>query len=403
MGRHVVGRTGLLVGLVLVLVTLAGCGGLQTAEDIPTGDEARTGYAELDGVAGTVEYRYNSTETSSVTRASVITRPDAGVTRREILAPAQLTGDITVTNGSVYWRYDASANTATRTSLGASGPVNTSNAGFVRSVFANLTSSGTGSLVADPALPVGPLNINGEEGSQTAIEFMGETKFDVEYAGTETVAGRQTHVVELGHVNATGDGLSTYVENATYWFDAEYFLPLKVTTTLSIDGERTRAIKRYTNVTFPGDLGSERFQFTPPANATVETQSVPRPATFETAAAAARRVSFDVATPTVPPGYDLETARVSQFQNRTTVSLTYENATSEFSVVTRNPPISALDGRTVSLGPVNATTVTVDDITVYRWQCSGVEYTVRGNLSTGGVQEIARDAATACPEASGAS
>jgi hypothetical protein len=114
-------------------------------------------------------------------------------------------------------------------------------------------------------------------------------------------------------------------------------------------------------------------------------------------AAAAANVTFDVVEPEVPTGFDLETARVSRFRNRTTVSLRYANATHEVTVATRDPPLdSDADGETVSLGTVNVTTSSFTDITALRWQCDGLGYTVTGNLSSAEIRDVARDAATAC-------
>jgi outer membrane lipoprotein-sorting protein len=397
MNQHVVKRSGFHLVFLISLVSLAGCGGLQPADDVPTGQDAVDGHAALEAIEGTVEYRYKSAETVSNTSVSVVKRPKQGMTRQEFLAPPRLAGDITVTNGSIYWIYDASKNVATRTALGTSGPVNTSDAVFTQRLFSNLTGSSSEPVVADPPLPVGPLSVTADGPAATPVDLVGPSEFVIEYAGTETVADRRTHVIKLDPVNATNEEPGAYVKNATYWFDAEYFHPLKTTSVLTIGGERTRVTRLYRNVTFNPDIASTRFQFDPPPNATVETQSVPRPKTFDTAAGAAESVNFGVARPDVPPGYDLQTARVSRFRNRTTVSLQHGNGTHELSAVTRNPPLdTGPDGQTVSIGPVNATVTTLSEVTVYRWQCDGLGYTVRGNLPTDELREIARDAATTC-------
>jgi outer membrane lipoprotein-sorting protein len=220
-------RNGVGLFLLFVLVVSAGCSGLSPADtDVPTGSEARDGYATFQSVEGTVEYRYQSAEDTSNTTVRVVKRPKQRMTRQEFLSPPDLAGDETVTNGSVYWLYDASENTVTRTSLGESTPSNTSNVEFVQQVFSNLTGSGDDSVVTDPPLPVGPLSTGGDSPGVTTADVVGPTQFTVEYAGTETVAGRPTHAVELAPVNGTGvDTPGSYIENATYWFDAEYFSP----------------------------------------------------------------------------------------------------------------------------------------------------------------------------------
>jgi outer membrane lipoprotein-sorting protein len=382
--------------LFVVLLAFAGCSALQPGDaGVPTGTEASEGYAALESVEGTVEYRDQSAASASMS-VRLLTRPKRGMTRQEVRGPPSLAGDVTVSNGSVTWLYDASENAVTRVSLDGLTLSNTGTSEFVRRVFSNLTGSGERSVVADPPLPVGPLSARGGSGTTTA-DLAGPTRLAVEYLGTKTVAGRRTHGVEIDPIDATDGSLGGYVENATYWFDAEYFYPLRTTTVIAIDGDRMRTTRLYRSVTFNAGVTAATFQYDPPPDATVRTPPETRTRTFGSVAGAAANVDFDLPDPEVPSGFDLAEARVSRVENRTTVAARYTNATRELTVSVGHPsPDLRPEGESVPLGPVSATETSAFGDTVVRWACEGLGYTVRGNLSRPALREVARDVAASC-------
>lgn len=385
--------------ILLVSVALAGCASLSGGgSDVPSGADAADGHAALESIEGTVEYTHQSAGNTSTTTVRVVKRPSERMSWGRFRAPPRLAGDLSVTNGSVSWLYDASAERVTRLPLDDVNVSDTGNAAFARRVFGNLTDSGESAVVANPSLPVGPLDFGGGDPALTTADLAGPTEFAITSLGTKTVAGRETHGVELEPVaGERDDGLGQYVVNSTYWFDAEYFHPLAVETVISIDGSVTRSTRTYRNVTFNPEIRPGRFQFEPPDDATVTTPPRTSRTTYETVAGAAENVRFDVPAPDVPAAYDLSSATVSHRGNATTVALDYENATHELTVLTRAPPYPAVpDAESVSLGPVNATASSVLDSTVYRWACDGLGYSVRGELPRAELRPIARSVAAAC-------
>lgn len=116
-------------------------------------------------------------------------------------------------------------------------------------------------------------------------------KYDVEYNGTERVAGRKAHVLDVEAKNETVEkGISAIVGDTKYvyaletsdpreeyltveqtlWIDAEYEFPLKERVVYDGPGEeRIVMTESYESVTFNGGLDDETFAFVPPENATV--------------------------------------------------------------------------------------------------------------------------------------
>ncbi|SEH11586.1 Outer membrane lipoprotein-sorting protein [Natronorubrum sediminis] len=115
--------------------------------------------------------------------------------------------------------------------------------------------------------------------------------YDLEYQGTETIADREAHVldveakdeaVEAGLSILVGDTEYVYaletvdpddeldVVEQTIWIDTEYAFPLKEHLVVDDpDGDRHELTERYETVSFNQDLGDETFDFEPPANTTV--------------------------------------------------------------------------------------------------------------------------------------
>ncbi|WP_049925219.1 LolA family protein [Halopiger goleimassiliensis] len=118
--------------------------------------------------------------------------------------------------------------------------------------------------------------------------------YDLEYQGTEEVAGREAHVlgvdlrseaVKQGVSVLLGDTEYVYaletveapdeidVVEQTIWIDAEYDYPLQERQVFEFgDGERYEMVERFETVSFNGDLDDELFEFEPPENVTVESR-----------------------------------------------------------------------------------------------------------------------------------
>jgi outer membrane lipoprotein-sorting protein len=398
------------VVLFVLLVVLSGCMGLGGDESsAPDGETAAQGYDSLESVEGTVEIRTvvdsDPTTDNDTTTIHSVRRPGEGLVRQEFISPSGRAGDVTASNGSVTWIYNATTNEVLRFTIGNESAANTSLATLVERVFGNLSTSEEDAAIVAPLRPIARSSSDTQTGSATTGFFGGGTqRVNLTYLGTETIAERQTHRVRLTPTNASEDSTSTsdtggiaqHIQNVTYWFDAEYFHPLRTETVVRIDGNVTRSVQAYRNVTFNTDPDPETFQFDPPANATV--RSSPAPRSFDSVAAASETVDFAVADPDPPEGFAFETAQVLRSENRTTLSVRYSDGTDSFAVSSQRPPFDGREGERVSLGPVNGTRVTSGELVAVAWRCGDTEYVVSGRLPVETAESVAREAVAVCPD-----
>ena len=262
----------------------------------------------------------------------------------------------TISNGTTTWIYDSESNTVTTTRHDASGG--------------------------------GAFNLTNSERVRKLLD-----EFEVESAGTDTVAGRDAYVLELAATNETVDDVE--YEEYRLWIDAEYWYPIKHSTTISTDGSGDTALAdetfestvEFESIEFNTGVGDERFEFTPPEDATVTDRQI---TTFASASAAAEAAPMDVSLPDdLPVDHELEHATLEEHEGNATVSLSYRKGEEEyFSVmITQSEPVSQR-GESTELDGVEATLDTLGDRTSLQWSCDGLAYTVFGPFGEETIREI---------------
>lgn len=351
-------------------------------------------YEAVDAVSGTrtTTIERNGTVESERTY-SVRVRPGTGAKRISLVSGTERKYETEVSNGSVLWLYDRDANDVTRLPL-TGVPDDASRADRIERLFAALAVTGTdGETPADPPtvepLPVVPAS--GVDGSAAGAR---SATFDVSYEGTETVAGREAHVLRVAPAAEAADGFEQ-----TLWVDAEQFYPLERRTAWTADGERTVVTTTYEEVTFDPALDDDVFRPDVPENATLRTPDTPETTTYRSVEALRGATDVSVPDPDVPPTMALT------YATRTTgdvsgVGLRYANDTSLVTLAKYDFTFAAepgdervtVDGHTAEL--TRGATVTLS------WNCESYRYTVRGRgVSTGTVVDVARS--VGCPGAGG--
>ncbi|GAB7119375.1 outer membrane lipoprotein carrier protein LolA [Natrinema pallidum] len=222
------------------------------------------------------------------------------------------------------------------------------------------------------------------------------------YRGTETVDGRETHVVEtqppaedtgpaiglvvgdtefLVKLRATSDP-EALSATRTVWIDDEYRYPIKERNTTRIDGEVYHELTvTYEDLALDTGLEPGTFTYDPPADATVTTEGVGPDGVFESRSAAEEFAPYDLPEPTVPDSYVLDRITVVETAERfgTTTTLWYTDP----NVVARELYVAVKEVQridTAALEPIE-----FDGHTAYRrdggkrsifWQCDGLNYEV---------------------------
>ncbi|TYT62442.1 LolA family protein [Natrialba swarupiae] len=267
-----------------------------------------------------------------------------------------------------------------------------------------------------------------------AIQYSPETfleSTEPEYVGTDTVDGRETHVVEIHAVeNATDDGglgvlvgdteyvlgsaddvdAANVTTTVTWWIDVEATYPIKEQVVTEYDEPRQHALERertvrtvtYEDVRFDEPIPDDRFAFDPPAGTdVVEPIDSVEVSTIDEADDA---VPFSVSEPTLPDGYELVIVTASEFDGDATVQFLYRDGDSLeddeiLGRITERPP--AYDPEDVDrdgVGDVDGAFVSTPMGTTLVWHCGDVRYELTPDVDDGG-EELALEAAESmgCP------
>lgn len=339
-------------------VLLAGCSGFQpgdgglspadlSAEEI--GEQIQQKYEEIDTYTATVTTEMSMGNGSQTTTANVWVNQSSGEMRYEYVEPSSQAGTVVVSNGSTTWHYDESANTVRKMDLGGLGDL-----------------GGAGA-----AMNYGRMVENVVE------------NFDVSFDGTATVDDRETYVLSLTPKgNATG---LAAMGNQTLWVDQGSWFPVKQRATASFADQSVEVTTTYTDLTLDADVPAERFEFEPPANATVTGTDLPDTARYDSIAAAERNVSLDLVEPgSVPDGYELERVTTTDADEYTTAALIYGNGTDRLRVgqSTRAGGVGVpADAENVTVAGTEGTYSELGANGVVRWSCGDRGLTVSGPLS----------------------
>jgi len=375
------------VGVFAVFLVSAGMfaafgGDTDASEPEPIGGNAAETYAAIDGVSATVTTEFEGPNSSSRTVMAVKERPDSQyLYQRTIEGPGNRTS--IYANGSTMWLYDRDADTATRQELPAALGNGTSTGERVADIFAAINAQRDATDGDPDERGVSPLPV--VSGPATAEPPVGgpsqnATEYDVTYLGTDTVDGRETHVVRINGT-LSGANASSLLTNVTQklWIDADRYYPLKYDQRYWIDGERYRVEMTYSNVTFDPGLTNATFRFDPPPNVTVEERVVPESTTYESRGALALAAEMSVPDPTPPPGFEPDAFRRTTGEARS-VELVYANATAELSVTKSNRTgVVAIDDETREV--VDGREVSYDELgglAFAAWECDGYRYSVYG-------------------------
>lgn len=356
----------------------------------PIGHNASERVADLDGLAATVEtatVRDNRTTARLVQR--VERRPRTGAVRIEPVDAPERKRWLTVSNGSTMWQYSRSQNRVKKLvspDLVALDEIEQREGEWVERLFRRLDVSPEAvnrTQRANTTVQVSPLPVV-PPGDRTAPSppSLNNSLFRLEYRGTDRVADRQTYVLRIESVDETDARVTNYTQ--TLFVDTEWFVVLRKHTEGTVDGSRFEQTRTYRNVSFNPGLDDDRFAFSPPPGATVETVDVPSEpvTTYRSLAALRDAVEMSVPEPAVPPTLEFQVATLRELDN-SVVQMEYANATTRVVVAKRQKTggltrVQTADEESVD---IDGREGIYDEGVVSRtlsWQCDDVAYTVTG-------------------------
>ncbi|MBV0925908.1 outer membrane lipoprotein carrier protein LolA [Halomicroarcula limicola] len=352
---------------------------------------------ERPSVDANVTERYRSVDALTGTQTTTM-RTDGTVTSRTVADVTLVPGtdrrrirfrnasdrryERQVSNGSTLWLHDTDANAVTVVEL-TGPPTDSQTAARLQGLVAaaGLTDgSGRPQSVGVSPLPVLPRHTG------IAPRTSAGGNYAVEFAGTDTVSGRSTYLIEI----APASNRSEAHYRQRLWVDTERFYPLRKQTTWTADGVRRSVTTAYTNVTVNPNLSKDEFRPEFDDNATVRREDSPTTEWYRSRTALEVRSSLSVPDPTVPPAFELV------YATRTTgridgVGLRYAADGRELTVAKFNYTINVspderdatIDGQPASFdrGPTASIS----------WDCNGYGHTVRGKgVEPDRLTEVAR-------------
>ena len=326
--------------LVAVLAVTAGCASAISGDPNPEriADQAQQRMDDNNTVEG-VKVMSTTRDGETNTTVTEYVRQPPNKVRSEVIEGGQYRepGDIRVNTGEKTYHYDASENS-----------YRTYDVDYNRS---------EGFLSAD------------------AIEGV-LNRSDVSYAGTDTVADRDVHVIELTR--------SERDSTMTIKVDQEHWYPLAYETTTSFDGTTTTMSWTHRNVTFNEPVDEDVFSFDPPEGAELEKSSSPEIEQYNSVSAANEATPYEVTEPALPDSYELASTQVMVIDGTSTTSLSYENgdkATKGAYFSVSNETRSASSGESVTIGNTTGTVQSFGDTTSLSWSCEETQYSLGGPLN----------------------
>lgn len=293
----------------------------------------------------------------------------------------------------------------------------------------------------DPGAPVGSVTVTNRdrtweynpETEMVDLQFHG-TKVDADrtlevletlreeyrlgYGGTDTVDGRDAHLLETRPpVDDTGPRIDVVVGETTYavplttadleelnvvrriWLDDEYRYPITERHEVSDDGETLYALTfTYEDLSIDEGVAPETFTFEPPPEAHVETDGREPDGLFDARGEAEANTPYGLPEPDVPDAYALDRITVVEDRFGTTTTLWYDDPT----VIARELYVRIREER--RFRPDVLEEIEIDGRTAYyrdgRLQsvfrdCGDLNYEVTSLIEDDPLREIA--ASIACP------
>lgn len=359
-------RSRLLFLCLVVAVVLAGCASfLGSDAALADGETAAEQFDAVGSYNATVTIEFSDANGTTVWTGTQVVVPGTGEFYERLEGPDGT--EITVSDGEQTWLYVRGSDQAQRLDHG----------GIEQSLvteISELVEAARDDSDADDSIRLLPF-VPQFGGDRTEVPAGPRT---VTHEGTETVAGRQAHVISVEHT----DGAFT----ARHYLDAEHYVPLKTTATFDTGDETTEYALTYEEIEFDTELPPDLFSFTPPEGVTVREPFADED--HGTLTALREESSMAVPEPAVPDRFSL-TAAERFVPGAETVELTYTAGESQLTVSKTNVTLPVTGGEEVSVGGQTATFTEEDAYQSLTWTCEGNYYSVRGDLDRELLIEVA--------------
>lgn len=385
-------RRWLLVAGLLVLVGLSGCSGLSgDGPELPDGEEAVERFSSV-GVYNVTQITETTVDNETrTTRIEQTLRPATG--ERYQVARQNGTRTVSVSNNTTTWVYRPDREEVTRIIQDDERPqrVGTEQ---LRALVDSLETEDPEGAIA-PIAPLFGATSADEGGLLTETNFTDEP-MRTQYQGVETVAGRETYVVQL---ESAPDANRTISQ--TLYYDVEYFVPLRTEYELTTGDRQIEGEMNTQRTEFSPTVDDSVFEFDPPANATVRTTRLDR---FQSYDELERAAESRVPAPEPPERFEFDSGTLRfEFDSGTLtergLTLRYSDGASTVVVSRSSRNAQGVDSEQIEYEGRTYRYSNQYQRNVVSWQCGESRHTVAGNLERDRL--LAVGASVECPAETG--
>lgn len=237
--------------------------------------------------------------------------------------------------------------------------------------------------------------------------------YEAAYTGIESVADRETHVVELTPPDSaaelsldiqTGESQYTvplyevgqeswHLETERWWIDTETSYPVKQQLEWTDEsGEWVATTTReYEELTVGAEHDDGTFTFEPPENAVVDEPNIVDSEEYESRDAAAEVVPYAVPDPDVPSGYQLDKIRVQTPDDWTSVLLSYLDGRETVNVYVTDGDLFVDEDDVIDrdVGDIDGDVHMTRGQPHLVWECGELTYRTNGPLDVDVLVELA--------------
>lgn len=329
-------RTGIVLLAVITIAFISGCTENMSAEQIA--QKMKEKHDSIKDFSATMILSSSFGGSAETVKVKIMNKMP-GMSRLEYLEPAEIAGQVVVSDGRTFWTYDPNKNEVTK-------------------------------------MDMPEISLTFEQDYTKSIrELLNQT--DISYNGMDKFDGRNVYLI-----TATSRNGSIWMGmRFSLWVDSETWMPLKMDTFDKNDKLLTSV--EYRDVKYNTGIPDTEFEFKVPEGAKVVTREPPAPPKKMTLEEVRKEVNFTVLSPSyLPEGYAFDSATVFKYDTKEILSLTYQKGSENLMLSEKqrddaNPPPDLGEVEKVSINDVDGKIITgFGESKMLTWNSGSIELTI---------------------------
>lgn len=218
-----------------------------------------------------------------------------------------------------------------------------------------------------------------------------ESAVDYEYAGTDTVDGREVCVLELTPAEQPDIDVETSV---TLYVDSETYFPVQAVSTVESEEYSSTTTMNYKNVTLNEEIPDSTFELDVPEDASEpSTNAGPDISQYDSHESLRSNTTLTVPDAKLDDGYEFHSAQIIDGENYYSVSTRYTDGNAWISISLRNETVGSFSDHDeyeeVTVGSDTGWYVEYGEHGFLHWESGGQSYTLSGDLSKEEILDVA--------------